>query len=166
MSQVKAPKNSKLPFFNLFPLTFNHYHLPPANPSSLSKLSTNMMPPPLPPNPYVASTQFVFNRAYEKCLSLEGRHDQVLQSGNMQVLVCARFLGRMILEAPEDEGREDFASEVKRCVGDEELQSLAEVYTNHLLCICKCQLLVAVAVFLTMKRRTHSLYKPRSSGHF
>ena len=75
---------------------------------------------PLPPNPYVASTQFVFNRAYEKCLSLEGRHDKVLQSGNMQVLVCARFLGRMILEAPEDEGREDFASEVKRCVGDEE----------------------------------------------
>jgi hypothetical protein len=43
----------------------------------------------------------------------------------------------MILEAPEDEGREYFASEVNRCLDDEELQGLAEVYTNHLLCICK-----------------------------
>jgi len=35
----------------------------------------------------------------------------VAVSGAMKVLVCARFLGRLILEAQQDEGREYFASE-------------------------------------------------------
>lgn len=104
---------------------------------------------PLLPNPYYATTQFVFHGAYERCLSLEVRHDRVLQCGDMEVLVCARFLGRMILEAPEDEGREYFASEVNRCLDDEELQGLAEVYTNHLLYICKSKQCIANCSCLT-----------------
>ena len=95
---------------------------------------------PLPPNPYHTTTQFVFNQAYEICLSLEGRHDQVSQSGVMKVLVCARFLGRMILEAPQDEGREYFASEVGRCHNDEELQGLAEIYAKHILYLRKSEI--------------------------
>jgi hypothetical protein len=52
------------------------------------------MATPLPPNAYYSTTQFVFHAAYERCLSLEVRHDRVLQCGDMKVLVCARFLGR------------------------------------------------------------------------
>ena len=93
---------------------------------------------PLPPNPYHTTAHFAFNQAYETCLSLEGRHDRVVQSGVMKVLVCARFLGRMVLEAPQDEGREYFASEVSsRCHNDEELQGLAEIYAKRILCLRK-----------------------------
>jgi len=113
---------------------------------------------PLPPNPYYTTTQFIVHGAYERCLSLEVRHDRVLQCSDMKVLVCARFLGRMILEAPEDEGREYVASEVNRCPDDDELQGLAEVYTNHLLCICKSKQCTAnCSCFLTIKLRLHSL---------
>lgn len=100
----------------------------------------------LPPNPYYTTTQFVFHQAYKRCLSLEVCHNRVLQYGDMKVLVCVQFLGHMILEAPEDEGHEHFVSEVKQCLDDKELQGLAEVYMNHLLCICKsnCACLMVV----------------------
>ena len=59
--------------------------------------------------------------------------------GRLDVLVCARMLGYVLLEAPTEEGRMEFASEVIRCGndGDKELQSLAELYKDHLLRVCK-----------------------------
>ncbi|CAA7265221.1 unnamed protein product [Cyclocybe aegerita] len=89
---------------------------------------------PLPrPNQYNASSQFIPHTAYNRCLDLEDQHKQVSQHVRLDVLVCARFLGYMILEAPTDEGRMDVASEIVRCAktGDIGLQDLAESYKNH-----------------------------------
>ena len=99
------------------------------------------MPQPLPfPNPYDANDEFntaYFHAAYESCLDLERRHGQVKQCGNLQVLVCARFLGHMLLEAPTNAGRRDFASEILRCTGDDDLQKLAGAYKDHFLRVCE-----------------------------
>lgn len=98
------------------------------------------MPQPLPrPNPYDANDEpniTYFHTAYEICLDLERRHGQVKQCGTLQVLVCARFLGYMLLEAPTNTGRKGFASEILRCLGDNDLQNLAEAYKDHFLRVC------------------------------
>jgi hypothetical protein len=96
------------------------------------------MPCPLPrPNPYDTSKQLIINTAYGICLDLEDRHNQVLKTTNLDVLVCSRFLGFMIVEAPTEEGRTEFATEVIRCQGDDDLQKLGELYKDHFLRVCK-----------------------------
>jgi len=92
------------------------------------------MPISLPqPNPYNTTVQHVFHCAYNRCLDLERRHTAVkkLENGKLEVLVCARFLGYMILEAPTDEGRSEIASEIIRSIDDQTLQKLGELYKNH-----------------------------------
>jgi len=95
------------------------------------------MPEPLPPNPYNTGQQAVLHAAYKRCVVLQNNHLEVVQCGHLSVLICARLLGYMILEAPTDEGRTEFVSEIVRCVNDVDLQKLAEVYKNHLLRLCK-----------------------------
>ena len=95
------------------------------------------MPQPLPPNPYNTGQQAVLHAAYKRCVILQNSHSEVGQRGRLSVLICARLLGYMILEAPTDEGRTEFVSEIVRCVDDMDLQKLAEVYKNHLLRLCK-----------------------------
>jgi hypothetical protein len=68
-----------------------------------------------------------------RCLDLETHHSTVKKVGKPMVLICARFLGYMLIEAPVDAGREGFASEVARCIDDEALQAQAELYKNHFL---------------------------------
>lgn len=96
-----------------------------------------MPPQPLPPNPYNTGQQAVLHAAYKRCVILQNSHSEVVQCGRLSVLICARLLGYMILEAPTDEGRTEFVSEIVRCVNDVDLQKLAEVYKNHLLRLCK-----------------------------
>ncbi|KAF8895162.1 hypothetical protein BD779DRAFT_1668499 [Infundibulicybe gibba] len=92
------------------------------------------MPTPLPRlNPFESTHLPLSHRAYHRCLDLEDRHTSVKMSGKLTVLICARFLGFMLVEAPVDAGREDFASEVVRCTDDEALQALANLYKNHLI---------------------------------
>jgi hypothetical protein len=103
----------------------------------------NLLPQPLPcPSPYDTNEPNIayFHAAYESCLDLERRHGQVKQYGALQVLVSARFLGYMLLEAPTNAGRKDFASEILRCIGDDDLQKLAESYKDHLLRVCMSKL--------------------------
>jgi len=95
------------------------------------------MSQPLPSNPYNTGQQAVLHVAYGRCATLQNRHSQVVPCGHLSVLICARILGYMILEAPTDEGRTELATEIVRCVGDEDLQKLAEIYKNHLLRVCK-----------------------------
>lgn len=57
----------------------------------------------------------------------------------------------MVLEAPTDIGRKDFATEVLRCLGDDELKKLAEIYKDHILRVCKSKLHNESQLFLTMK---------------
>ena len=99
------------------------------------------MPEPLPrPNPYDSTTDSVLHSAYNKCLDLEARHEQVEKMVPLQVLVCARFLRYMLLKAPRDGGREDFAWEIYQCSSDDAIQGLAQLYSDHLLRICKSEL--------------------------
>ncbi|PPQ94170.1 hypothetical protein CVT25_003755 [Psilocybe cyanescens] len=109
------------------------------------------MSQPLPrPNPFHPDNQPIVYSAYEMCLDLESRHDQVakIQEVRLPSLICARLLGYMIREAPTAEGRNDFAREVKRCQldpnidmpfylrqqrTDAALLDLAQLYNDHLL---------------------------------
>ena len=96
------------------------------------------MSTPLPrPNPFDVTNQFASHCAYINCLGLEDRHAAVTKSGNLTVLICARFLGYMLVEAPSDAGRDNIASEIIRCANDEALQTLAELYKNHFIRCCE-----------------------------
>ncbi|KAL1943932.1 hypothetical protein VTO73DRAFT_3750 [Trametes versicolor] len=46
-------------------------------------------------------------------------------------LVCARLLGRLLLEAPTEDGRNNVASEIVQCRDDSELFRLANLYKDH-----------------------------------
>ncbi|KAF8875055.1 hypothetical protein BD779DRAFT_1613478 [Infundibulicybe gibba] len=91
---------------------------------------------PLPrPGPFDVNTRLLDSyHAYRRCLDLEDHHATVEKTGILTVLICARLLGYMLIEAPVDAGREDFATEVIRCADDEALQALANLYKNHLIC--------------------------------
>ncbi|EIW55637.1 uncharacterized protein TRAVEDRAFT_129055 [Trametes versicolor FP-101664 SS1] len=49
----------------------------------------------------------------------------------LRPLVCARLLGRLLLEAPTEDGRTNVASEIVQCLGDSELFRLANLYKDH-----------------------------------
>ncbi|PPQ93669.1 hypothetical protein CVT25_012728 [Psilocybe cyanescens] len=92
------------------------------------------MPESLPhPNPYNSDTNSILYTAYNKCLDLEARHEQVKRICFLQVLVCARFLGYMLLQAPTDGGRKSFGWEIHQCSSDDAIQELAQIYSDHLL---------------------------------
>ena len=90
----------------------------------------------LRPNPFDKTHDFVPNCAYNRCLDLEDRRTAVNKSGTLEVLVCARFLGYMLIEAPSATGRIEFATNVVRCVNYEAIQDLANMYKNHFIRCC------------------------------
>ncbi|KAF8877656.1 hypothetical protein CPB84DRAFT_1794761 [Gymnopilus junonius] len=95
---------------------------------------SDVQPGPLPrPNPFV--TNAIIEKAYDKCLNLEAKHDQVTKALDVRlpILICARFLGYMLIEATTNVGRADFAWETYRCRNAVELQQLAQLYSDHLL---------------------------------
>jgi len=93
---------------------------------------------PLPrPNPFNATEQS--HTAYQICLHLEDRQAFVRQSEEtkLPVLVCARFLGHMLVEATTETGRRNIAAEIISSVDDDQLQKLAETYKNYFMLCCK-----------------------------
>ena len=136
----------------------------------ISCTSEITMPTALPSvNPYKETAQFVIRCAYDRCLDLETRHMEVPKHGRLDVLVCARMLGYMLLEAPTEEGRMDFASEVVRCGhdGDKALQSLAELYKDHLFRVCKSPTYMCASLSLSSNIPVYSRKgrTPTSSHH-
>ncbi|KAF8879585.1 hypothetical protein BD779DRAFT_1146539 [Infundibulicybe gibba] len=92
------------------------------------------MSTPLPrPNPFDSTYLPDSHSGYLKCLELEDHHAVVKKTTKLTVLVCARLLGYMLVEALEDATREEFASEIVRCTDDEALQALAGLYKDHLI---------------------------------
>ncbi|KAF8879045.1 hypothetical protein BD779DRAFT_1676583 [Infundibulicybe gibba] len=90
------------------------------------------MSTPLPHhNPFDRAYLLASHCAYDRCLDLECRNTVVKKTGPLTVLMCARFLGYILIEAPTHVGREYFALEVVRCDEDEAIQALAELYKNH-----------------------------------
>ncbi|KAG8929474.1 hypothetical protein FRC02_005533 [Tulasnella sp. 418] len=83
----------------------------------------------LPPNKFPPG---IVHEAYATCLDLQNRamNVQQLKSGPT-VLVCARFLGYVILEAPTTTGQENFAREVTSCQDGATLCKLAKFYIDH-----------------------------------
>ena len=95
---------------------------------------------PLPhPNPFDTTQQVLPHSAYKICLRLEEHHATVLQmeNGALSVLVCARLLGRMVLEAPTDMGRQNISTEIIRSLNDDQLQKLAQSYRDNFIRCCK-----------------------------
>ncbi|KAG8944193.1 hypothetical protein FRC03_002148 [Tulasnella sp. 419] len=74
----------------------------------------------------------IVHDAYDACLDLQNRAMNVPQfKSDPPVLVCARFLGYVILEAPTTDGQAKFAREVTSCQGDASLCKLAKFYIDH-----------------------------------
>lgn len=104
------------------------------------------MAEPLPrPNSFNTSNEPVLHVAYSRCLVLETNVlaspvAVVPQTGRLSPLVCARLLGRLLLEAPTDDGRANVASEIMRCQDESNLQQLANLYKDHFIRCCKSKL--------------------------
>jgi len=95
---------------------------------------------PLPrPNPFSTTEQGPSHTAYQMCLHLEDRQAIVRQSEEtrLSVLVCARFLGYMLVEAITETGRQNVAAEIISSVDDDQLQNLAETHKNYFILCCK-----------------------------
>ncbi|THH20036.1 hypothetical protein EW146_g1228 [Bondarzewia mesenterica] len=87
----------------------------------------------LPPNRYAPG---FWHEAYDICLRFESDCQNLpLVRASASPLICARFLGYMILEAPTDRGRDNCANEIKDCADEETLMKLANLYINdHVRC--------------------------------
>ncbi|PPQ65717.1 hypothetical protein CVT26_000334 [Gymnopilus dilepis] len=92
------------------------------------------------PNPFASdptTSDSMIEKAYNTCLELEAKHEQVVKAFDVRLptLICARFLGYMLLEAPTQGGRAELAWEIDRCASENctELQELAQLYSDHLL---------------------------------
>ncbi|KIJ49955.1 hypothetical protein M422DRAFT_65849 [Sphaerobolus stellatus SS14] len=87
---------------------------------------------PLPrPNPFDILTVPIEHDAYEKCLDLELRHEQIATTHHLTPLICARLLGYMVIEAPSVAGRWVISTEIIRSIGDEEMLDMAVLYNIH-----------------------------------
>ncbi|KAG8965648.1 hypothetical protein FRC03_000343 [Tulasnella sp. 419] len=103
---------------------------------------TALLPNDFPPGP--------IREAYDTCLDLESRATTVSPPRTgPSVLICARFLGYMIREAPFTSGCKDLAQEVTSYKDDATLCSIAKLYIE-----------VLVHCFKATKCRT-----PASSHH-
>jgi hypothetical protein len=87
----------------------------------------------LPPSPYSPAT--LWDDAYNKCLTLESA--VAPSTMTFPPLICARFLGYIILKAPTDEGCTNFSTKVHDCVDDVALFELAEKYISCFLRCCR-----------------------------
>ncbi|EIM91014.1 uncharacterized protein STEHIDRAFT_152697 [Stereum hirsutum FP-91666 SS1] len=91
---------------------------------------------PLPrPNSFNTGTELVLHTAYSRCLDFEtnvlANPAALPQTGKLSPLICARLIGRLLLEAPTDDGRANVASEIVRCQDDTNLQNMANLYKDH-----------------------------------
>ncbi|KAG6852383.1 hypothetical protein C0991_012534 [Blastosporella zonata] len=85
---------------------------------------------PLPLNTFNLATQPDVYEAYDRCLDLERRESVVEQWGYLTVLICARFLGQMLRQAPVEPGRQNVAADILEQTDDEKLQCLANYYKD------------------------------------
>jgi len=85
------------------------------------------------PNPFNPTVLLMEHSAYQICLDMEARTEiqSILKTGHLTPLVCARFLGYMVLEAPTDAGRLEISTEIVHCTDDTFLQTLANLYKDH-----------------------------------
>lgn len=91
---------------------------------------------PLPrPNSFNTGTELVLHAAYSRCLDFEtnvlANPAALPHACKLSPLICARLLGRLLLEAPTDDGCAIVATETVRCQGDTNLQKIANLYKDH-----------------------------------
>jgi hypothetical protein len=92
---------------------------------------TTDMPAPLSPNTY---PEGLWREGYKICLEFESKAIMIstpLPSSDPSCLVCARFLGYMILEAPTDRGRDNISRQIIDCVDEDELVELMRFCIGH-----------------------------------
>ncbi|KAJ8584280.1 hypothetical protein M405DRAFT_747326 [Rhizopogon salebrosus TDB-379] len=88
------------------------------------------MPTPLSPNTY---PEGLWREGYKICLEFESKAISTpLPSSDPSCLVCARFLGYMILEAPTDHGRDNISRQIIDCVDEDEQVELMKFCIGHL----------------------------------
>ena len=98
----------------------------------------SIMPQPLPLNPYAVGS--FHSDAYVSCVNMEAYALGLPpQDRGPSVLVCARFLGYMILHAPPGQGRNNISTEIASC--NNNFTRLCEVackYIDHFVRWCEC----------------------------
>ena len=88
---------------------------------------------PLPPNPYPQALNPEAHAAYDQCLQ-----NQVDAGDDVKLLMYARCLGFLIIEAPSDEARDYLSSEITQCGGDvNKMNNLAKFYIENLFRLCE-----------------------------
>jgi hypothetical protein len=93
-----------------------------------------LMPQPLPNNPYATGTPT--HQAYATCVTLEAGRAPADWTGP-PTEVCARLLGYMIIHSPTDDGRTNITNEINSCNADGmALHKLAKFYVDHYLRPC------------------------------
>ncbi|TFK62455.1 hypothetical protein BDN72DRAFT_777064 [Pluteus cervinus] len=85
---------------------------------------------PLPPNDFNHITDFNAHCAYKRCLAAEEKLGGLTKDSRCR-LICIRLLGYMLREAPTSAGRQELATEIIRCQGDESLHELGLIYQGH-----------------------------------
>ena len=97
----------------------------------------------LPPNPFDQATETRFHDAYHQCVQ-----NQVDAGTDEKLLVYARCLGYLILEAPDFDARHLIVEEILECKANhDEMDSLAQLYINHLFRLCELLSLISIMTF-------------------
>ena len=103
---------------------------------------------PLPPNPHPYVLNPDAHAAYAECLQ-----SQVDAGDNPMLLMYARCLGFLIVEAPSEEARDYISREIRGCHSDaNEINKLAKFYIENLFRLCES--------FLIFSHRPHFLSSP------
>ena len=92
---------------------------------------------PLPPNPYSQVLNPEIHVAYDQCLQ-----SQVDAGDDVKLLMYARCLGFLIIEAPSDKARDYLSSEITQCGSDvNKMNILAKFYIENLFRLCEFTIL-------------------------
>jgi len=87
---------------------------------------------PLPPNPFDQANNATSYEAYLWC-----RQSEIEAGTDAKLLMYARCLGYLLLEAPSPEARGIFSDEIIECiVQGADVNLLAEFYIKHLFRLC------------------------------
>lgn len=119
-------------------LSFLQVHLLPQQTTSIAPPVPFPRHQPLPSNPYPQDLNSEAHAAYNECLKCQD------EAGNgAELLIYARCLGFLIIEAPDDAARDYISHEIMRCEGNSDrMNALAQFYITHLFRLCGSLLII------------------------
>jgi len=139
-------------------LPFLQGHLLPQQTTSIAPFPQHQ---PLPSNPYPQDSNSEAHAAYDECLKCQD------EAGNdAKLLIYARCLGFLIIEAPDDVARDYISHEIMRCEGNgDQMNALAQFYITHLFRLCGSLLIILITALISFLVRNDKGHTPTPSFH-